>query len=247
MKKVLLGILGVVCAFAAAHAEEQVPLNFKVISVEDQWYGDKGVKVDVKDVKKGVFIMAAGSFKTVYPKTADMLKDIFKSRGIHVVDKIEDADLGLLFAGGNKFGTLEGVENDLGAMPPGESTAIALATGMLYSKMTHGGILPIAGNEFSAKKNGVGDVMVTFAKNPKLNWRGVVTGDDTKTVASLITYHMDRLPEKGEHFSATLLAADMAQFIDQHFAGLPAQEGVAQSSGATPALGVAASAPITTK
>jgi len=226
-------------------ADEKVPLGFKVISVKDNSQHATGVKIAVKDIQKGVFIMATGGWSTTYPKTAQLLKDIFKSKGIKVVDKPEDADIGLMFLGGDNFGNFEGVENDLGSLPHGASTGFAILMSTIYAVATHGNLSAIRGNEFGAKKNAMADVLIVVAKNPKLTGRGKVDGDDKKTIDSEILYHLNRRPENDEHFASTLLKADVSQFIDQHFEGLLVPAEVAPASGVAPASAVsAASAPV---
>ncbi len=251
MKKVLYVLVGLFALAAYAHGEDQVPLDFKVISVEDSHWAATGVKIDVKDIKKGIFVTgtrAGGLLKaaTDYPKTTELLREIFKSRGLKVVDKPEDADVGIQFMAGNRFPGFEGVEQDMPAATPGSSTALALVTGTIYAKLTHGGMLPIAGSEFDAKKNGVGDVVIDVVRNPKLTGRGKLDGDDSHSILSVITIHMNRLPTKEEHYTAVLLTADVTGFIDQHFVGLPAQAPVAGSG--VPATAVeAASSPVAAK
>ncbi len=84
MKKVLYVLVGLFALAAYAHGEDQVPLDFKVISVEDSHWAATGVKIDVKDIKKGIFITAVGGWSTTYAKTTELLKEAFKSRGLKV-------------------------------------------------------------------------------------------------------------------------------------------------------------------
>ena len=246
--KIIKNIICVLCAFIAvavhahaenytAPAEENVSLGFKVISIKDNPQFATGVKFAVKDAQNGVFITATGGWSTTYPKTSQLLKDIFKSKGVKVVDKPQDAAIGLMFRGGDNFSNLEEVEDDLDSLQHGESSQLAILMSTIYAVAIHGNLSAIRGNEFGVKQNAIANVLIVVAKNPKLTSRGKVDGDDKKTIDSEIVYHLNRRPEKGEHFATTLLKADVSQFIDQHFEGLPVPAAVTPISGIAPCFG----------
>lgn len=227
-----------------ALGEQKVPLGFRVISVQDNSQYSIGVKIAAKDIQKGVFITATGGWRTTYPKTVQLLKDIFKSKGVKVVDKPEDADLGLMFRGVGDFSNFGEVENDQGSLQYGESSRLAILMSTIYAVAIHGNLSAIRGNEFGSNKNAVAEVLIVVARNPKLTSRGHLDGGDMKTIDSEISYHLNRRPENGEHFASTLLKADVSEFIDQHFEGLPAPAEVIQGSDLAPVSAVsAASAP----
>lgn len=212
---------------ANAHAKddkvsstEKTPLGFTVVSVTDNPQFAVGIKLPVKDFQQGVFITATGGWNTTYPKTTQLLKDIFKSKGIKIVEKPDDAAIGLMFRAGDNFGSFEEVENDLGSFSHGIGTRLAILMSTLYTVATHGNLSSIRGNEFGAKKNSMADVLITIVKNPKLTIRRHLDGDDKKIIDSEIEYHLDRRPENDEHFASILLKAGVTQFIDQHFEGL---------------------------
>ncbi len=209
---------------ANAHAKddkvssaEKAPLGFTVIRVTDNPQFAVGIKFPAKDSQRGVFITATGGWSTTYPKTTQLLKDIFKSKGIKVADKPEDAVIGLMFRAGDNFGSFDEVENDLGSSPHGIGARLAILVSTLYTMATHGNLSAIKGNEFGAKMNSMADVLIVAVINPKLTSRGHLDGDDKKTIEPEILYHLDRRPENGEHFAVSLLKAGITQFIDQHF------------------------------
>jgi hypothetical protein len=255
IKNILFVLFALFAPWVTAHGEvtdtptrEKVPLGFKVISVKDNSQQATGVRIAAKDIQKGVFITATGGWSTTYPKTSKLLRDIFKSKGIKVVDKPEDADIGLMFLGGDNFGNFDEVENDLDSLPPKVSTPFAILLSTIYAAATHGNLPSIRGKEFDAKKNAMADVVIVVAKNPKLTSRGKVDGDDKKTIDSEISFHLDRRPADSEQFALTLLKADVSQFIDQHFDGTPVPADVAPASSVAPASAVsAASAPAAPK
>lgn len=237
MKKTLMAMgVAVVMLCGTAMADGQVPFVFKPISVEDQWYGDKGVKIDVSSVKKGIFISANGAFKTTYPKTTQLVKEIFKAKGLPVVEKVEDADVGIMLIGGAKFGSLEAVEVDVDSV----SDTARIGTSLLIQigfNLATGKFLPPTPAGFSPDRDGQGDIAFTIVKNPKLNWQNKIGGDDSKLVASQLTYRLNRKPVKEDHFGSLQLTEITDKFVDQHFVGI---------SGKVPVVAPASAVPVAT-
>lgn len=115
-----------VCAMADDKVE---PLVFNPISIEDQRYGDTGVKIDVTKITRGVYIIAVEGWSTVYPKTAELAKEIFKAKGLKVVDKPEDADIGFMLVAGQRLGSFALIEEDVGT----SSEAGRMGAQLLYA------------------------------------------------------------------------------------------------------------------
>lgn len=237
MKKLLMVVaLSMVSVFAMADE----PFVFKPIKVEDT-EGNSAFKINASDVKKGVYIHARGGWSSTFPKTAEVIKAVFRAKGVKVVDNVEDADYGVMVAGGNRFGTFASVEEDVGSMSNTERAGRDLLFNVGFTLVTST-LTPGEATVFSADRDGLANIQFIIMKNPHQASRGRISGDDTEMFLTLLTFRLNRRWTKEDHFGARVVAEITNGFIDQHFTGLPAPVAT-PASGVAPALPVAASAP----
>ncbi len=69
-------------------------MEFSLISLLDIQNADK--KIQANTLTKGVYVTVTSGW-TPYPKTAAIVKEMLAAKGIKVVDRPEDADIGLQF------------------------------------------------------------------------------------------------------------------------------------------------------
>lgn len=191
-------------------AEEDAKTALSIESMTDRPLDNPADgKIKVSEIKRGVFVTAVGGWSTVYPKTAQMVKDRLMAKGVKVVDAPAEADIGLQF-GGNPF-DLEEVETQIDA-------------GIDKTRLTVNTLSALANPITflaSALATSSGDkvktmIIVRVADAPTVSGRGKMNGDGKRNVfvISDLVYHTNH---QDATVSTMVFTAYVEQFIEKHF------------------------------
>lgn len=184
--------------------------------------------IKVADLHKGVFVTAVGGWSSVYPNTAQLVKDRLREKGIKVVEKPEDADVGLQFYG-NPFDLEEvdtNVKSGINKVNLGIDALLAISNpAMLFS------INLLNGSDGDKVKT---MIQVRIADKPTVSGRGKMNGEGERNlfIISDLIYHT-------KHADATtstlVFNAYVDQFIKDHFV-FDHPDSVAAKETASPAV-----------
>jgi len=189
------------------HAEEnKSAFEFSVISMNDTLNGDK--KLSAKDAGDGVFVTVTSGW-TPYPKTTAIVKDMLKAKGIKVVDKPEEATVGIQFATGSM---------DLSEIEDNEDAGInkeRVTAAVISAFATGGGSL--IGEMWHPSTNGKplrAVMMARFANSPKVSSRGTIGGEDMMFVGTDMVFQSN---QEGHEVTKAAFMSYIAHFADAHF------------------------------
>lgn len=203
LSAVLICLLLVVNAMAA----DEKPLEFKVISITDNLYEKKDIKIIVKDQKNGVFVMAAGGWSGQFPNTTKLIRDMMVAKGIKVTEDSATADIGLQFANINGF-SLGDIENQASTIDGGK---IAAGVGAVLG----GGIFGAVGLLSSKADKPVAAMMSAIvAEKPTVTGRNKLDGENKFGLFSTIQYQANK---EGADVSTAVFVAYIDDFINKHF------------------------------
>lgn len=166
--------------------------------------------IKASDLQKGVFVTAVGGWSSVYPNTAQLVKDRLREKGIKVAEKPEHADVGLQF-GGNPFDLEEvdtNVKSGINKADLSVDVAYALAnpTVFLLSNL----LKPSDGDKVKTM------IVVRIADKPTVSGRGKLGGEGSRDVfvRADIIYHTKNANATK---STLVFNAYVDQFIKNHF------------------------------
>lgn len=194
----LLAIVSFNVMAADAPAVAYKAESFKEVTVEDTR------KIVVKEQKNGVFVLAAGGWSGKYPKTTQMIRDIFVARGIKVTDDPASADIGVQFESLADF-SFDDIEN--------MSTAINVANALPFLA---GGVVGLAGGVASLLDDSHKALMASMSMDAPLSvsGRNKLNGSSKKINAIEIEYKTN---QKGADVYVSTLAVFINHYIDNHF------------------------------
>lgn len=199
---VTIGLLLSLVMFSSGAMADDVPepMSYKVISIEDK-ASAKEIKIVVKDLKNGVFILAAGGWSGKYPNTTKLIREMMVAKGIKVTEDAATADIGLQFSNFIGF-SLDDVETRSNTIDGG---AIALKSVLFLA----GGFATLGGNSSQA-------VMLAVTADPsvKVTGRNKIDGENIQSVFSTIKYETNK---KGAEVSQATFYAYIDDFINKHF------------------------------
>src|SRR3989338_7994154 len=95
--KAMSVVLMCVALMANAMADDAMPLAFNMIFIKEKQLESKDIKIVVKELKNGVFVLAAGGSTGKLPNTTKLIRDMMAAKGIKVADDPAMADVGLQF------------------------------------------------------------------------------------------------------------------------------------------------------
>lgn len=233
-KSLVAASVVVSCLVTPVFAEEQGKTDFNIESMVDRSLDNpEDGKIKVADLKKGVFVTAVGGWSTVYPKTAQMVKDRLIAKGVKVVDTPADADVGLQFAG-NPF-DLEEVETKIDAGVDKTrltvNTLSALANPITFFASA---LATSSGDQVKTM------IVVRVADAPTVSGRGKLNGNGKRNVfvISDIVYHTQHQDATA---STMVFTAYVEKFIESHFVF---DAKLADSASAVPPVATNEAAPV---
>lgn len=208
MFKAILLAASIALASFVAYAEEAAPaFEYKLISLEDVDGAD--IKISAKDSKR-VFVTAVGGWSTTYQKTANILKEKLRNSGFEVVDKPEDAEIGVQIVG--MTFDLEEVETGIDAGFNKANAAVFVA-GVIAT----GGITLVSelARPSSTEQSPVkGRIAALFYTKPTISGRGKMSGDDEKLVVSELVFQAS---EEGAKRSTAAYTSFVDELVSNHF------------------------------
>lgn len=201
----------VTSAFAAdAVADKKDDLQFKLLSVTDKMYGAPAHKIIASELKKGIFVTVIGGWSTTYQKTSLFVKEQLASKGIKVVDKPEEAEIGLQIS--PLSFQMEEVESGINAGIDKERVISMIGTAIF----TNG--ISLLGETWRKNGNGAGGQVIIdarFFNNPKINSRGRLNSDaDDMEISSTVAYMANK---SGAEASTAAFAAYVEKLIENNF------------------------------
>lgn len=194
-----------------AFAEEQGKVDFSIESMIDRPLDKpEDGKIKVSELKKGVFVTAVGGWSSVYPKTAQMVKDRLIAKGVKVVDAPSDADIGLQFYG-NPF-DLEEVETQIDAGINKVNLSVSVLSYLANPTvfLTTSLLTPSDGDKVKTM------IMVRVADAPTVSGRGKMNGDGKRNVF-VISDLVYRTKHKDATINTMVFSAYIEKFIENHF------------------------------
>jgi hypothetical protein len=205
--KLLSAVLISFVLVANTMAADEKPLEFKVISIADNLYEKKDIKIIVKDQKNGVFVMAAGGWSGQFPNTTKLIRDMMVAKGIKVTEDPATADIGLQFANINGF-SLGDIENQASTIDGGK---IAAGVGAVLG----GGIFGAVGLLSSKADKPVAAMMSAIAADkPTVTGRNKLDGENKFGLFSTIQYQANK---ESADVSTAVFVAYIDDFINKHF------------------------------
>jgi len=209
MFKAILLAASIALASFGAYAEEAAPaFEYKLISISDRFGGD--IKVHSQDMPNGIFVTAVGGWSSTYNKAARMLSEKLKAQGFKVVDKPEDADIGIQIVP-ISF-NLEEVETGIDAGFDKANAAVFVAGAFLT-----GGITIIS--ELSRPDTPIagpvkGSIETRIFTKPKVNGRGKMSGDDDQSVFTDMVFQSN---DEGFKRSTAAYQSFIERLVKDHF------------------------------
>jgi len=206
-KEILLAASIAIASFGAYGEEAEPAFEYKLISLEDVDGGD--IKISAKDNKR-IFVTAVGGWSTTYHKTANILKEKLKESGFDVVDKPEDAEIGVQIVG--MTFDLEEVETGIDAGFNKANAAVFVA-GVIAT----GGITLVSelARPSSTEQSPVkGRIAALFYANPTISSRGKMSGNDENLVVSELVFQAS---EEGAKRSSAAYLSFVDKLIANHF------------------------------
>lgn len=216
LKNIASMILVLPIFFTSAFASESVAdnnavdLKFNLVSSTDKASVDPVHKIIASDLKKGVFVTVVGGWSTTFHKTSSFVKERLVSKGIKVVDKPEDAEIGLQILP-ISF-QMDEVETGMAAGIDKEHLVSLVGTAIFT-----GGISLLGETWRKSASTGGGQVILDarFFKNPKISSRGKLSSesDDVEIVSTLV-YSANK---SGPDVSTAAFAAYVEKLIENNF------------------------------
>lgn len=225
MKFITSSLIALLLSFVATAFADEAPkpeFQAKIISIEEQASPEiPSSAIDQHGGKNTLFIHAIEGWSSTYPKIANAIKMRMQSLGIRVVDKPEDADVGL------QFGPVSGFEFDeieSGADSSGSGISMENVMVLVVSVTTH---TPISGGGpmfLSNEKRG-GIIGVCMFNHPTIGSRGKMRGDSKSIygAAGCSSYTvLYSANEYGAKSSIFALSSVVDRFITDHIVADPA-------------------------
>lgn len=216
LKGIVYIVLALPMFFSSAFASESAAdnnagdLQFKLISSTNKINSEASHKRIASDLKKGVFVTVVGGWSTTFHKTSSFVKDQLVLKGIKVVDRPEDADIGLQIA--PIAFPMDEVETGMASGFDKERLATMVGTAILT-----GGI-SLLGETWRKSNNGGGGQVIIDARisnNPKVSSRGKLSSEsDDRDIFTTLVY---RANQSGPEASAAVFAAYVEIMIENNF------------------------------
>lgn len=205
LKKTIMAICLLTSFATSTFAEETKPdMQVNIISEQDKVFGEK---IRSFSLKKGIFVTVVSGWSTVYQKTADIVKEKLISQGIKVVDKPEDAEIGIQIVP-LEFEMSE-VESSIDAGINKEHLFSVIGSAIFT-----GGISLLGETWHHKGQNARVAIAASFYVNPKISSSGKLSGDSAFGSTSTIIYNAN---QEGAQVSTAVFVAYVDKLIENHF------------------------------
>ena len=235
--KAMSVVLMCVALMANAMADDAMPLAFNMIFIKEKQLESKDIKIVVKELKNGVFVLAAGGSTGKLPNTTKLIRDMMAAKGIKVADDPAMADVGLQFANIAGF-SIGDIENHASTIDGGK---IGSGVGAVIGRDIFG-----LSGRLKAKASQPVTAMfsVLSADKPSVTVSNKLDGEKKTGILSTIQYQAS---EVGTDVLTAAFVAFVDDFIKYHFVlDSPVSAEPASAVAAAPSLDAASAVPDTT-
>jgi len=206
-KEILLAASIAIAPFGA-YAEEAPAFEYKLISISDRFGGD--IKVHSKDLPNGLFVTAVGGWSATYSKAASMLKAKLIEQGFKVVDKPEDADIGIQVVPVSF--NLEEVEAGIDAGFDKANAAVFVAGAILTGGITL--VSEIARPDTPVGSPVKGSIETRIFTKPRIKSNGKLSGEDDESIFTDMVFQSN---DEGYRRSTAAFQSFIEKLVENHF------------------------------